>query len=66
MTFLELVQLIGLTCVVSVLLTLFSQRIRLLFNAHFEQYLAPRYLKSRGVRRRAPASPSTRAPDEPV
>ena len=66
MTFMELVQLIGLTSAVSVLLTLFSQRIRLYFKAHFEQYLPPRYLKSRGVRRRAPSSSSMRAPDESV
>ena len=66
MTFMELVQLIGLTCAVSVLLTLFSQRIRHYLKAHFEQYLPPRFLKSRGVRRRAPARPSMRVPDEPL
>lgn len=66
MTFMELVQVIALTCGVTVLLTLFSQRIRQYLKAHFEQYLPPRYLKPCGVRRRAPASPSMRAPDESV
>lgn len=66
MTFMELVQVIALTCGVTVLLTLFAQRIRLHLKARFEQYLPPRYLKPRGVRRRAPASPSMRAPDESV
>ena len=66
MTFMELIQVIGLTCAVTVLLTLFWQRIRLYLKAHVEQYLAPRYLKLRGVRHRKPASPSMRAPDETV
>ena len=66
MTFLELLDVIALTCIVTVLLTLFSQRIRTFVKNHIEQYLPPRYLKSRGVRRRAPASPSLRAPDESV
>ncbi|AMB79762.1 hypothetical protein B195_011965 [Pseudomonas sp. Lz4W] len=66
MTFLDLIDVIVLTCVVTVLLTLFAQRIRRYLKDHFEQYLSPRYLKSRGVRRRAPASPSLRAPDESV
>ncbi|MES2869749.1 MAG: cellulose biosynthesis protein BcsF [Pseudomonadota bacterium] len=66
MTFLELIDVIALTCAVTVLLTLFSQRIHTFVKKHFEQYLPPRYLKSRGVRRRAPASPSLRAPDESV
>lgn len=66
MTFFELVQLVALTCVVTVLLTLFAQRIRAWFKHHFEHYLPPRYLKSRGVRRRAPASPTPSAPDESV
>lgn len=66
MTFLELIDVIVLTCVVTVLLTLFAQRIRTFLKSHFEQYLSPRYLKSRGVRRRAPASLSLRAPDESV
>ena len=66
MTFLELIDVIVLTCVVTVLLTLFAQRIRTFLKSHFEQYLSPRYLKSRGVRRRAPASTSLRAPDESV
>ncbi|MFP3515540.1 cellulose biosynthesis protein BcsF [Pseudomonas sp. SIMBA_077] len=66
MTFMELVQVIGLTCGVTVLLTLFWQRIRLYLKAHVEQYLPPRYLKARGVRHRKPSSPSMRAPDETV
>ena len=66
MTFLELIDVIALTCVVTVLLTLFWQRIRLFLKSHFEQYLSPRYMKSRGVRRRAPASPAQSTPDEPV
>lgn len=66
MTFFELIDLIVLIGVVSVLLTLFWQHIRAYVKNHFEQYLSPRYMKSRGVRRRAPASPSPRAPDESV
>ncbi|KMM85189.1 celllulose biosynthesis operon protein BcsF/YhjT [Pseudomonas taetrolens] len=66
MTFLELIDVIVLTGVVTVLLTLFWQRIRAFVKSHLEQYLSPRYLKSCGVRRRAPASPSLRAPDESV
>ena len=64
MTFAELLDVIALTCVVTILLTLFSQRIRLYLKNHFGQYLSPRYMKSRGVRRRAPASSSQRTPDE--
>ena len=66
MTFLELLDVIALTCVVTILLTLFWQRIPMYLKSHFEQYLSPRYLKSRGVRRRAPASPAQRTPDESV
>ena len=66
MTFAELIDVIALTCVVTVLLTLFSQRIRMALKNHFGQYLSPRYMKSRGVRRRVPASPAQRTPDESV
>lgn len=66
MTFFELIDLIVVIGVMSVLLTMFWQRIRTFTKNHFEQYLSPRYMKSRGVRRRAPASPSPRAPDESV
>lgn len=66
MTFLELIDVIVLTSVVTVLLTLFAQRIRAYLKNHFEQYLSPRYLKSRGVRCRAPSSPSFVAPNEPL
>ena len=48
MTFLELIDVIALTCVVTVLLTLFWQRIRRFLKNHFEQYLSPRYMKSCG------------------
>ena len=64
MTFMELLDLIALISVVSILLTLFSRRLRVRLKLHFEQYLRPRYMKSRGVRRRAPASSSQRTPDE--
>ncbi len=37
MTFLELIDVIALTCVVTVLLTLFWQRIRRFLKNHFEQ-----------------------------
>ena len=66
MTFFELIDVIALTCVVTVLLTLFWQRIRRFLKNHFEQYLSPRYMKSCGVRRRTPASPAQRTPDESV
>ena len=66
MTFLELIDVIALTCVVTVLLTLFWQRIRMFLKNHFEQYLSPRYMKSFGVRRRMPTSPAQRTPDESV
>ena len=41
MTFLELIDVIALTCVVTVLLTLFWQRMRTYLKNHFEQYLSP-------------------------
>lgn len=66
MTFLELLDVIVLTSVVTVLLTLFSRRIRARLKASLERYLRPRYLKSCGIRRRAPAHSSQRAPDESV
>lgn len=66
MTFLELLEVIVLTSVVTVVMTLLSRRFRLRLKIYFEQYLRPRYLKSRGVRRRAPASSSSRTPDESV
>ena len=66
MTFLELLDVIVLTSAVTVVLTLLSRRIRLRLKVSLEQYLRPRYLKSRGVRRRAPASSSSRTPDESV
>lgn len=64
MTFLELLDVIVLTSAVTVVLTLLSRRIRLRLKVSLEQYLRPRYLKSRGVRRRASASSSSRKPDE--
>ena len=66
MTFLELLEVILLTSVVTVVLTLLLRRVRLRLKIDFEQYLRPRYLKSRGVRRREPARSSSRAPDESV
>lgn len=66
MTFLELLDVIVLTSAVTVVLTLLSRRIRLRLKVSLEQYLRPRYMKSRGVRSRASASSSSRTPDESV
>ena len=65
MMYSELLQVIAasslLTLALALLLSRFSQRIR----RELERYLRPRYLKSRGVRRRTTSQPAQSEPHEP-
>ncbi|WP_030130657.1 cellulose biosynthesis protein BcsF [Pseudomonas sp. QTF5] len=65
MMYSELLQVIAasslLTLALALLLSRFSQRIR----HGLERYLRPRYLKSRGVRRRTTPQPAQSEPHEP-
>ena len=66
MTFLDLIDLITLTCLISVTGTLLVQRLGRYAKDQWERRLPPRYLKPCGVRRRAPVSDSSRATDESI
>lgn len=66
MTLVDLMTVIALTCMFSVVLTLIAKRFAKFFGDYLERWLPPRYLKSRGIRKRSPAPASLSAPDEPV
>ncbi|WP_338526179.1 cellulose biosynthesis protein BcsF [Pseudomonas batumici] len=63
MSYSELIQVIGLSCLLTLALIMVLTRLGRRFLAIVQGLLPPRYLKSRGVRRRAPAQSE---PHEPV
>jgi cellulose biosynthesis operon protein BcsF/YhjT len=57
MNYSQLLQVIAASCLMTVALMLVLRSLLQRFNRLLQQYLSPRYLQSRGVRRRKPVSP---------
>ena len=58
MNFVQLLQVIAATCLLTVAFMLVMRTLQQRVQRWLQRYLPPRYLKPRGVRRRAPASPT--------
>ena len=58
MNFAQLLQVIAATCLLTVAFMLVMRTLKQSVQRWLQRYLPPRYLKPRGIRRRAPASPA--------
>ena len=58
MNFAQLLQVIAATCLLTVAFMLVMRALQQRVQRWLQRYLPPRYLKARGIRRRAPASPT--------
>ncbi|MBC3956918.1 cellulose biosynthesis protein BcsF [Pseudomonas triticifolii] len=65
MTFIQLVQVMAASCLLTIASMLMLRRFRHHLTRWLEQQLPPRHLKFRGVRRRVPAAPVVNDADEP-
>lgn len=57
MNYTQLVQVIAASCLMTVALMLVLRSLLKRINRELQRYLPPRYLQSRGVRRRKPVAP---------
>ena len=57
MSYVQLLQVIAASCLMTVAIMLVLRSFLQRFNRLLQQYLSPRYLQPRGVRRRKPVSP---------
>jgi cellulose biosynthesis operon protein BcsF/YhjT len=57
MSYVQLLQVIAASCLMTVALMLVLRSFLQRFNRLLQRYLSPRYLQPRGVRRRKPVSP---------
>ena len=64
MNYAQLLQVIAASCLVTVAIMLVLRKLQQCVQRWLQRYLPPRYLKPRGVRRRAPATPEVSAADE--
>lgn len=65
MNFTELLQVIAVSCLLTVAFMLALHRFQQSLKLWFQRYLPPRYLKPRGVRRRVPAPASVSDAHDP-
>jgi cellulose biosynthesis operon protein BcsF/YhjT len=65
MNYVQLLQVIAASCLMTVALMLALRSLLQRFNRLLQRYLSPRYLQPRGVRRRKPVSPVERDAHEP-